>query len=134
MRYTAVLTVLSLTFSGAMANKSYGPWGWFGPWFGHGFDIEDLKNLDLTKLDLTGLDLTGLDLKDLKLPENPCEFVGGTCEATSLCTGKGDISVALPCGPTGTVGVGCCWHEATTSVWFEQWKEWIEKLTALKTT
>ncbi|KKP06358.1 hypothetical protein THAR02_01506 [Trichoderma harzianum] len=103
MRYTAVLAVLG--FSGVMANKNFGPFGFFGPWFDG--------------------DLTIDDLADFQFPENPCEFIGGTCEiATSLtfCAGRGDFSVDLPCG----VGLGCCWHQDTSNVWFEQWKEWLE--------
>ncbi|KAK4061573.1 uncharacterized protein Triagg1_10282 [Trichoderma aggressivum f. europaeum] len=109
MRYTAVLTVLGLTFSGAMANNNFGPFGFFGPWFDGDFDIDDLA--------------------DFRFPENPCEFVGGTCEATTLgfCSGRGDFSVDLPCGGRGIIGVGCCWHRDTSNAWFEQWKEWLER-------
>ncbi|EHK47663.1 hypothetical protein TRIATDRAFT_90157 [Trichoderma atroviride IMI 206040] len=45
-------------------------------------------------------------------PENPCEWVGGTCDAVTLgfCNGINDARIELPCGGRGLVGVGCCWH------------------------
>ncbi|KAM0516924.1 hypothetical protein ACHAPE_005035 [Trichoderma viride] len=45
-------------------------------------------------------------------PQNPCEWVGGTCDAITrdFCGGTYDAQIQLPCGPRGTVGVGCCWH------------------------
>ncbi|KAL5094004.1 hypothetical protein Trisim1_009474 [Trichoderma cf. simile WF8] len=107
MRYTAVLAVLG--FTGVMAESNFGPFGFFGPWFDGDFDIDDLANF--------------------RFPENPCEFIGGTCEATTLgfCSGRGDFSVDLPCGGRGIIGVGCCWHRDTSNLWFEQWKEWLER-------
>lgn len=51
-----------------------------------------------------------------ELPENPCEWVGGSCDALTknFCHGKHDIKLSLPCSLDGLVGVGCCYHDPTT--------------------
>ncbi|KAL7934602.1 hypothetical protein V8C35DRAFT_301380 [Trichoderma chlorosporum] len=87
---------------GAMAADSFGP-------FGSPFDLD-------------------FDF-DFDFPKNPCEWVGATCDpfGRNFCNGTLDAPVALPCGPKGTIGVACCWHEGATNVWYEQWKEWLDK-------
>ncbi|KAL6903156.1 hypothetical protein GGI43DRAFT_401396 [Trichoderma evansii] len=48
-----------------------------------------------------------------QLPENPCEWVGGSCDAIThhFCHAKHDIQLGLPCSLEGLVGVGCCYHD-----------------------
>ncbi|KAM0449754.1 hypothetical protein ACHAPV_005834 [Trichoderma viride] len=45
-------------------------------------------------------------------PENPCEWVGGTCDSTArgFCSGVNDIEIDITCGLRGLGDVGCCWH------------------------
>ncbi|KAL7921001.1 hypothetical protein ACQKWADRAFT_296624 [Trichoderma austrokoningii] len=64
------------------------PTDWFNDWFGQ---FEDLDHF----------------------PENPCEWVGGTCSPLTegFCHRKHEISLSLPCSRDGLVGVGCCWHD-----------------------
>ncbi|KAL7947479.1 hypothetical protein V8C42DRAFT_317906 [Trichoderma barbatum] len=99
MRYTTIFTIISLGFSGAMAAESFGP----------PFDLD--INFDF--------------------PNNPCEWVGASCDPIGLgfCSGLKDATVNLPCGPGGIVGVGCCWHEGSQKVWFDQWREWFDRRT-----
>ncbi|PTB36630.1 uncharacterized protein TrAFT101_010509 [Trichoderma asperellum] len=48
-------------------------------------------------------------------PENPCEWIGGTCDpiiaGTSFCTGVNEAPITgVPCAPSSLLSVGCCWH------------------------
>ncbi|PON24708.1 hypothetical protein TGAM01_v206216 [Trichoderma gamsii] len=77
--------------------------------------IDSLSSLDSLDSLASLASLNGLD----HFPENPCEWLGGTCEATAVnfCSGLNDIKIGVPCGSfgsisVGTAGVGCCWHAA----------------------
>ncbi|KAK1238968.1 hypothetical protein MKX08_006029 [Trichoderma sp. CBMAI-0020] len=88
MRTSAIATIIGFAVYGCQASAVHLPGNWPDNWFDNWFGRLD------------------------HVPENPCEWVGGTCDAISLgfCNGINDARVELPCGPRGTVGVGCCWH------------------------
>ncbi|KAL7898659.1 hypothetical protein HDV63DRAFT_374370 [Trichoderma sp. SZMC 28014] len=90
MRTSAFAAIIGFAVYGCQASAINLPVNWPDNWFDNWFGTLD------------------------HFPENPCEWVGGTCDTfvreSDFCVGKHDAKIDLPCGPLKTTAK-CCWHK-----------------------